>query len=148
MYHKTFPALYYWVYDIPNFTDLQKYVDSKKPNGKKEKWVNACKVNTIFVDKPDFLDIIKPSIDLFTNESFNREMTMNISFPWINYYTKGCFQEIHDHRSDVASVFFLNEGGTIHDRVSSTSYVNNNDWIMSEDLTDIKQASFIFGSGV
>ena len=47
----------------------------------------------------------------------------------------------------LSTLFFLNEGGTIHDRVYSTSYVNNNDWIMSEDLTDTKQASFIFGSG-
>ena len=83
---------------------------AKKPNGKKENWVNACKIDTIFVDKPDFLDIIKPSIDLFTGEAFNREVRLNVSFPWINNYTKGCFQEVHDHRSDVACVFFLNDG--------------------------------------
>tara|TARA_B100002019_G_scaffold284151_1_gene291440 strand:+ start:1455 stop:2015 length:561 start_codon:yes stop_codon:yes gene_type:complete len=132
MYHKTFPALYYWVYDIPNFAELQKYVDSKKPNGKKEKWVDACKIDTIFIDKPDFLDIIKPSIDLFTNEAFNREMTINISFPWINHYTKGCFQEVHDHKSDVASVFFLNEGKDF----SEFFFYNRNNNSASLNFTD------------
>ena len=111
MYNNLFPTLFYWIYDIPNFEELKEYAESKKDiNNHREPWQNDCLVDTTYITTPEFIRYLKPSLDLFTEEAFTRSTNLNAGYPWINYYKKGYFQEIHDHKSDIASVFFLNDG--------------------------------------
>lgn len=112
MFTKVFPTVYYWKYDIPNFKELKEYVKSKRDetNDIKQPWTKGCLVDTTFIDKVDFVDILKPSIDLLTGEAFREPANINSGYPWINRYKRGYHQEIHDHKTDIASVFFLNDG--------------------------------------
>ena len=111
MYNKLYPTLFYWKYDIPNFEELKEYADSKNEvNNHREAWQNECKVDTTYIITPEFVDYIKPSLDLFLDEAFHGGISINAHYPWINYYQEGYFQEIHDHKTDIASVFFLNDG--------------------------------------
>lgn len=112
MFTKVFPTVYYWKYDIPNFDELKEYVKSKKNvvNEYNHPWTKGCLVDTTFINEPDFVKILKPSLDLLTGEAFAIRVNIDAGYPWINRYKKGYHQEIHDHKSDIASVFFLNEG--------------------------------------
>ena len=111
MFDKCYPTLFYWKYDIPNFEELKEYVDSHTEiNNHRMGWADQCLVDTTFIKSSKFVKYIKPSLDLFLKEAFYSNITLNAQYPWINYYKEGYFQEIHDHKTDIASVFFLNDG--------------------------------------
>ena len=58
----------------------------------------------------DFEYLMKPNIDMLIDE-IGSDITPKYSDPWINMYTRGQYQEIHDHHGvDFASVFFANDG--------------------------------------
>ena len=131
MFDKCYPSLFYWKYNIPNFKELKEYADSKNEvNNHRETWQNECKIDTTYITTPDFVDIIKPSLDLFIREAFHSGANINIMYPWVNYYKEGYFQEIHDHKSDIASVFFLNDGKDF----SKFYFYNRNNNVASNKL--------------
>ena len=58
----------------------------------------------------DFEYLMKPNIDMLIDE-IGIDITPKYYDPWINMYTRGQYQEIHDHHGvDFASVFFANDG--------------------------------------
>ena len=107
-----FPSLYYWLYDIPNFEELKDYVKSKENIYTNEHpWQKNCLIDTTTIDDTDFIDVLKPSLELFTREALKDVDNIKFEQPWINHYKRGYYQELHDHRNaDISSVFFINEG--------------------------------------
>lgn len=112
MFTKIFPTVYYWQFDIPNFEELKEYVKLKKSviDNSEKLWAKGCLVDTTFIKETDFIDVIKPSVNLLINEAFDTHVNIQSGYPWINCYKRGYHQETHDHKVDIAGVFFLNEG--------------------------------------
>ena len=73
-------------------------------------WGKRCDVNRILLKFEDFIDLYKPSLDIFA-DNLNTKFDFTIYNPWINLYKFGQHQEVHDHcGSDLSSVFFMNDG--------------------------------------
>ena len=92
---------------------------------------------TIIPDGHPFIDgmmsYVTPSVDCISKE-LEYSGGYIIDHPWINLYTKGSFQELHDHFSwDLACVLFINDGENF-----SKFYVKDrNNVNTSENLQDI-----------
>jgi len=111
MFNTFFPSCFYWRFDIPNFDEMRDYVNSRKDiNNVKQTWSIDCKVDTIRLKALEVQSLIKPSFDLFSKSAFMKNANIKMHDPWINLYTEDYFQEIHDHKVDIASVFFINDG--------------------------------------
>tara|TARA_B100000424_G_scaffold8154_1_gene6160 strand:+ start:167 stop:763 length:597 start_codon:yes stop_codon:yes gene_type:complete len=73
-------------------------------------WGNHCDSDKVPLKLRDFEYLMKPNIDMLIDE-IGSDITPKYSDPWINMYTRGQYQEIHDHHGvDFASVFFANDG--------------------------------------
>jgi len=143
MYNSIFSSSFYWIFDIPNFTELKDYVDSRKDiNNARESWSEHCKVDTIYLNSPDTQYLIKPSLDLFVLEAFSTNVKLNMSYPWINLYKKGYFQEIHDHKVDIACVFFINDGPHFSDFYF---YNRNNNCVSNKFLSVLRDENLRLG---
>ena len=69
-------------------------------------WGNDnCLVDKIPLSWTDWLDFFAPSLDLLSKE-LKYTGGYNVSDPWLNVYTKHYHQEIHDHPTDLACVYF------------------------------------------
>ena len=69
-------------------------------------WGSHCNSDKVPLKLEDFEYLMKPNIDMLIGE-IGSDITPKYSDPWINMYTRGQYQEIHDHHGvDFASVFF------------------------------------------
>ena len=110
MINHIFPTSYYWIFDIPNFHEIQEYVKLKtKVDNTNFTWGDICKIDRIPLSLEETKSILLPSIELFANK-FRDSQNIKIYDPWINLYKENFFQEVHDHKNDIACVMFLNDG--------------------------------------
>lgn len=111
MFNTFFPSSFYWCFDIPNFDEMRDFVNSKQQaDDIPQLWSIDCKVDTIKLQAQEVQSLIQPSFALFSEYAFSRSANIKMYDPWINLYKRGYFQEIHDHKVDIASVFFINDG--------------------------------------
>ena len=112
-----FLSEFFIVFPAPNSEELISKIDdvckTQKIDNDFFEWGKLCKVDRIPLLWQDFIDLYKPSIDVFCNQ-FNKDIK-DIKYtmynPWLNLYKKGYYQEIHDHADhDISSVFFANDG--------------------------------------
>ena len=93
-------------FKAPNCEELKKFVLNKEETYTKFTWAEDCDVKTISCKWEETLELLRPSIDKFS-ESIGKSFKWRIYPPWINSYEKGGFQEIHDHvKFDFSCVFF------------------------------------------
>jgi len=89
--------------------DALSYVEDQYFN-----WGINCDVQKYRLDSNQFQEIISPYMNSFF-EQFkdyfaNREVYVHTSDVWKNIYSKGSYQEIHDHLdSELVGVYFLND---------------------------------------
>ena len=58
----------------------------------------------------EYAPYLTPSINI-VKQNFKEEMSFILSHPWLNFYNRGFFQEVHDHGgNDLSCVFYLNDG--------------------------------------
>ena len=58
----------------------------------------------------EYAPYLTPSINI-VKQNFKEEMSFILSNPWLNFYNRGFFQEVHDHGgNDLSCVFYLNDG--------------------------------------
>jgi len=73
-------------------------------------WGEYCNVDKIPLNLDEMMPYIAPSIDCISKELEYSDGYF-ITPPWINLYSKGYFQEVHDHFPwSLACVFFVNDG--------------------------------------
>jgi len=96
-------------------------------------WGEYCNVDKIPLDIDGMMSYVTPSVDCISKE-LEYSGGYIIDHPWINLYTKGSFQELHDHFPwDLACVLFINDGENF-----SKFYVKDrNNVNTSENLQDI-----------
>ena len=110
MIHNTFTHSFHSLIDPPNKDELL-YALENAPLTKDQdfEWTLNCSVTTERLDLD--LDVFFPSLDLFFKD-LEANANLNISFNevWSNTYSKGYFQELHDHLPmHLSGVFFLTD---------------------------------------
>ena len=111
MINKIFPHNHFYVkFKAPNVDELFEFVSSKEEDFSLQPWQKKCKLNTINCDWKETLELMQPSVDKFAS-FLGKPFEYTLYDPWINCYSNGFFQELHDHRKvDFSSVFFVNTG--------------------------------------
>ena len=105
-----FPSEFYTVFPAPNSDELISVVDevcnTKQVDNDFFEWGKLCKVDRIPLLWQDFIDLYKPSIDVFCNQ-FSKDIKYTMYNPWLNLYKKGYYQEIHDHAGHDLSLIHI-----------------------------------------
>jgi len=108
-----FSTSFYYQFTPPNVDELLEKIDECKEsdiNNSEFEWGKECIVDRIPLRWQPWIELLEPSLEhlgKLLNASFNYVMFD----PWVNYYKRGSFQEIHDHAMhDMACVFFANSG--------------------------------------
>lgn len=157
MFKTIFPTSFYWCFDIPNFDEVKNYVNKQNNINNTKTWGKDCKVDTILLEAKETQFLLKPSFDLFSQYAFSKSVNVKMNNPWINLYKRDYFQEIHDHKSDIASVFFINDGEYFskfyfynrYNNCASNSLINLVEEVNQNDqyIPEYKEGQVIFFPG-
>ncbi len=105
-----FETNFYWKFQAPN---AQQFIDklNSVPNKNDDyTWGDACKIERTKLNWKEYAQYLTPSINI-VKKNFKEEMSFILSHPWLNFYNRGFFQEVHDHGgNDLSCVFYLNDG--------------------------------------
>ena len=108
-----FPTNFYVQFHVPNAKEIIEtidYYDESHVDNSKFTWGDKCSSGKIPLKWEDYIELFKPSLNIFANE-FNSYIDYTMYDPWLNLYKRRDFQEVHDHReNDFACVFIINEG--------------------------------------
>ena len=111
MQYNVFPTSFYWSYQLDNLEELNTYINSKSEiDNSGFTWGEACQVDRIPLKIQECFDFINPAIKNFADSTFNKRVELKLYDPWVNLYSKGFHQEVHDHKNDFGAVIFLNDG--------------------------------------
>ena len=109
-----FGTSFYMKYEVPNAEDLISIMNEHSMiyeiDNDNFGWGEQCSVDRIPLKWEEYMDLLKPSIELFAN---NLGATLNYTMynPWMNLYKRGDHQEVHEHSGfDISCVFFANSG--------------------------------------
>ena len=104
-----FPAEFYVQFKAPNHKEIISILDSVQGReSKPPPWSVNCNVKTSTLTKELCQQCVAPSLEEFSNR-IQYKGQFNIQAPWVNFYTRGDFQEVHYHSdADFAAVFFAN----------------------------------------
>jgi len=110
MIHNTFVHSFHSLIDPPNKEELL-YALENAPLTKDQyfEWTLNCSVTTERLDLD--LDVFFPSLDLFFKDlEANANLNISLHEVWRNTYSKGYFQELHDHLPlHLSGVVFLTD---------------------------------------
>ena len=110
MIHNTFIHSFHSLIDPPNKDELL-YALENAPLTKDQdfEWTLNCSVTTERLDLD--LDVFFPSLDLFFKDlEANANLNISLHEVWRNTYSKGYFQELHDHLPlHLSGVVFLTD---------------------------------------
>jgi len=104
-----FPSSFYILFKAPNANELNSFIDSDTKEETDYDWSRSCKVRTFGLDARKYIPLLQPSFKIF-GDHFSKPFRINIEDPWLNYYERGSFQEMHDHQTEFACVYFINSG--------------------------------------
>ena len=106
-----FPTDFYLHFYVPNYAQIMSLIDQVEESKSQEHtWTDKCNVKTAGLIKEEWEEYLNPSLQEFSKQ-INHEGSIDICSPWINFYSKGNFQEVHHHTNcDFAAVFFANAG--------------------------------------
>jgi len=116
--HYLFKNNFYYQFKAPNADDLiEKLNKETEVDNSQFSWGQNCNVDRIPLTWEEYTDLMTPSINMFMEELRSEnavregDIQLDVLDPWINIYTRGCYQELHDHwEDDLVCVFFLNTG--------------------------------------
>ncbi len=131
-----FKNYFYYKYQAPNAQELIDSLSSyteESINNDKFKWGNACIIDRVPLKREDYYNLLRPSLELLMQD-FGSKFNYDMYDPWLNFYRKGSFQDIHDHsQNDLACVFFLNDG----DGFSNLYFYDRNSISLSRTLKSL-----------
>ena len=106
-----FSNSFYSKFQAPNAGELISTLEMDEGENVKYSWSDMCNVKTYRLSTEKYLPILKPSIELFARNAAIGELNYYMWDPWINFYSRNGFQELHDHSNhDIVCVFFLDTG--------------------------------------
>jgi hypothetical protein len=111
MINTLFPLDFYIQSKISNIDEICDVADKlAEYRTQNNKWGNGCTVETVSMDKVDWHPLLECAMSKF-NEEIKWGNDIRVDCPWINFYERNSFQEIHHHKDcDFAAVIFLNSG--------------------------------------
>ena len=114
MIHNTFIHSFHSLIDPPNKDELLHALENAPLTKDQDfEWTLNCSVTTERLDLD--LDVFFPSLDLFFKDlEANANLNISLHEVWRNTYSKGYFQELHDHleldgRVDISGCIFLDD---------------------------------------
>ena len=110
MIYPLYQRNFYAHFKAVNAKELIKKLDKEKIEKSSHRWALNCKVKTLALDVQEYINLIGPNIDKFS-ELLQMNINCIVKEAWVNKYENGYHQEIHDHSpNDFSAVFFLNSG--------------------------------------
>jgi len=110
MIHNTFVHSFHSLIDPPNKEELLNALENANLHKDQGfEWTNDCLIKSERLSLG--LDIFFPSLDLFFKDlSLDNNLNISLHEIWRNTYTKGFFQETHDHLPlHLSGVVFLTD---------------------------------------
>jgi|TARA_B100000073_G_scaffold24005_2_gene18716 hypothetical protein len=110
--HLIYPISFYWHFRAPNAEEFIEAVENchEPIDNDQFRWGKECVIDRVPLKWESWMSIVTPSLHEVANQ-MNRIFGFVMYDPWINYYKRGYFQEVHDHAmQDLAMVFFANDG--------------------------------------
>ena len=113
MITEIFPSTFYSCFSIPNKEEVFIAIQNAKEDEEKVTWNRLCKVAACNLYVSEIVPFLKPSIEVFVEEFGSLKRNVEVLSIWKSTYTKGSFQEVHDHlteeESQISSVIFLDD---------------------------------------
>ena len=110
--HLIYPISFYWHFRAPNAEEFIEAVENchEPIDNDQFRWGKECVIDRVPLKWESWMSIVTPSLHEVASQ-MNRIFGFVMYDPWINYYKRGYFQEVHDHAmQDLAMVFFANDG--------------------------------------
>ena len=116
--HFIFPSQFYSLISPPNKEDILSALKSAKVDKEKTKSLlwnkNLINVKVELLYPDDLFKFLIPSLQLYFKEFGVNEVPVRLVEIWKNTYTKGGYQEVHDHLGpsgivDIAGCIFLDD---------------------------------------
>jgi len=139
-------SYFYWRYEIPNFDEFLSKIETyteKDVDNTKFNWGSSCESDKILLAPEDWQSLVQPSVDLlskdicrhFRYEKFPYQYDM-VTNPWINFYKRNQYQEIHNHvENSLVCVMFFNKGPDF----SSFYFYDRNNTCLDENTKKLLQ---------
>ena len=112
-----FSSQFYSLITPPNKEEilLSKDISVEDVDVDKAQWIQNCQVKVEHINPADISSLLTPSIQIFYNQlELKSRLEIELTLAWKNTYTKGCYQEIHDHlhtdeNADISGCIFLDD---------------------------------------
>ena len=94
---------------------LSKDIGVEEVDVDKAQWIQNCQVKVEHINPADISSLLTPSIQIFYNQlELKSRLEIELTLAWKNTYTKGSYQEIHDHlhtdeNADISGCIFLED---------------------------------------
>ena len=108
-----FQTSFYWHFRAPNADEILKKIKEygeESINNSQFSWTGNCIIDLVPLNNEDWINLIHPSLNHISN-IMNTDYGYFFDHPWLNFYRRDSFQELHDHGLyDMSFVFFANDG--------------------------------------
>jgi len=100
MIHEIFSNYLYFLISPPNKEEILsvRNIKVEEIDTSNLEWIKECEVKVEILDEDKISSLLKPSLLIFFKElGIRRIPKITLMSSWKNTYTRGSFQEIHDH---------------------------------------------------
>ncbi|AIX14206.1 hypothetical protein Syn7803C99_21 [Synechococcus phage ACG-2014a] len=108
-----FPTHMFWKFPAVNAKEFISAVNKCSENeidNTTFKWGSDCVIDRIPLKWEDWMQLMSPNLE-YLSKDIGKSFKFIMYDPWISYYKRGHYQEMHDHMmQDLACVFFANSG--------------------------------------
>jgi len=102
---------FYSQFQAPNASEIIDALENEEQHIVQLSWANLCNVKTLGLHSKKYLPLIQPSLEIFFSDLNLPQVKYYMWDPWMNHYSRGGFQELHDHpKHEFVCVFFPNVG--------------------------------------
>ena len=144
-YNIVWGSYFYWRYEIPNFDEFLSKIETyteKDVDNTKFNWSSSCDCDKILLAPEDWQSLVQPSLDMLSkdicrNFKYKKFPYQYLMFdPWINFYKRNQYQEIHEHtENSLVCVMFFNKGPDF----SSFYFYDRNNTCLDENTKKLLQ---------
>jgi len=137
-YNVAWGSYFYWRYKIPNFDEFLSKIETyteKDIDNTKFNWGSTCDCDRIPLSYEDYQSLVQPSLDIW-GKDIGRNFKYKMFNPWINFYKRNQYQEIHDHtENSLVCVMFFNKGPDF----SSFYFYDRNNTCLDQSMKQLLQ---------
>jgi len=123
MKYEIFNNNFFIKFQAPNAEEFIKELETENNiDNSVFSWGSLCTVDRVPLTWQKYIDFMSPSLHVLSDH-IGKPFQYIMTDPWLNIYSQGGFQEIHDHwDNDFSCVLFLTESDNFyfHDRNTTT----------------------------